>query len=130
MCPPRTLSAIGCVCLILPLELRCKPCVVYSAPTIVPVSMTLMWDISCLIKALSSWFTLLILLLIHNLPYLLRRLTNVTFVLLVLSAMKLRSLYIEQSWFISRLFPAPPTMTIWSCLGRSSPSFLKEEHLV
>jgi hypothetical protein len=42
-CPPHILSAVRYVSLILPLELRCKPCVkVYSPFTIVPVSVTLM----------------------------------------------------------------------------------------
>jgi len=114
-----------CVSLILPLELRCKPCVIYSFLTIVPVSVTLIWDISHLIRALSSRrFILLTLLFIHGLSYLLRRLTNPTFVLLVLFAMKLRYLSIEQPWFISRLFLAPPTVKIWSCLVRSLPCFL------
>jgi len=91
ICPPHILYATRWVSLILPLESRCKSCVVYSSLT-----GTLMWDISCLIRALSSQrFTLLTLPFIHGLSYLLRRLTNPTFVLLVLSAMEFTSLSIE-----------------------------------
>jgi hypothetical protein len=41
-CPPCILSTVRCVSLILPLELRCKPYVVYFSLTVVPVSVTLM----------------------------------------------------------------------------------------
>jgi len=63
ICPPHILYATRWVSLILPLESRCKSCVVYSSLT-----GTLMWDISCLIRALSSQrFTLLTLPFIHGL---------------------------------------------------------------